>query len=165
MSLFLLQSWLNCKHMIITELVWVWTLDCFYSNRTGSKGILLSNGNTVYNVLSCGCSNKQAQIVCGLFSLAHLEIARCSFSLVVAMGMSHTNLLNGYSQFSLIPSVKMSMTISWPLGGLQEFAEFLYKRFPSLPLSLSSVIKWEVNKKRGRAERVLSVPPDMRDSS
>lgn len=164
MSLFLLQSWLNCKHMIITELVWVWTLDCFYGNRTGSKGILLSDGYTVYNVFSCGCSNKQAHSLWAFF-LAHLEIARCSFSLVVAMGMSHTNLLNGYSQFSLIPSVKMSMTISWPLGGLRVFAEFLYKRSPSLPLSLSSVIKWEVNKKRGRAERVLSVPPDMRESS
>ena len=41
----------------------------------------------------------------GFFSLAHLEIAPCSFSLVVAMGMSQTNVLNGYSPFSLTPSV------------------------------------------------------------
>lgn len=39
------------------------------------------------------------------FFLSHWEVAGCSFSPAVAIGMSDTNLLNGDSQFSLIPSV------------------------------------------------------------
>ncbi len=147
-NVFIIQSWLNCKHMIITELVWVWTLDCFHGNRTGSKGILLSDGNTEYNVYSCGCSNKQAQVVWGFF-LGSFG----SCTMFVFFGGCYGN--EPYKLVKWLLSVlpdtvcEMSMTISWGLGGLQEFAEFLYKRFPSLPRSLSSVIKWEVNKKEG----------------